>query len=317
MSLLTRTIAAVRGLIDPWLFISLSLSCLPGTIMALISAREFGVLLSPSALREAWFAYFWRNAVGPGIREGSGERVKALLRGRVSRGRVLDAGDAGGEAGAKSPNRYLEGVVIEVGAGAGFWVDVFPEVADIRPEVEEEDEERGARKRRSGAGKRGVVTRILGVEPNPAQHPQLRRAIARAGLESTYQIVPVGIEDLGDSAKWGGHVEKGSVDCIVTVLCLCSIPEPERNIRELYGYLKKGGRWYVYEHVKYEHSWYMAAYQRFLNLIWPHLMGGCMLCRSTEQTLRAAGPWERVDIGQPTDEEWWQAVPHILGVFTK
>lgn len=59
------------------------------------------------------------------------------------------------------------------------------------------------------------------------------------GLESVYEVVPVGIRDVG---KVAGGIRKESVDCIVSVLCLCSIPKPERNIAELYGYCKKGGR---------------------------------------------------------------------------
>jgi hypothetical protein len=47
------------------------------------------------------------------------------------------------------------------------------------------------------------------------------------------------------------------------VMCLCSIPEPRRNMAQLYGYLKPGGRWYVYEHVKCfrEQGWGMRLYQ--------------------------------------------------------
>jgi SAM-dependent methyltransferase len=45
-------------------------------------------------------------------------------------------------------------------------------------------------------------------------------------------------------------VQRGSVDTIVTVQCLCSIPGPERVIRDLYPLLKPGGRWIVYEHVR-------------------------------------------------------------------
>lgn len=89
----------------------------------------------------------------------------------------------------------------------------------------------------------------------------VRKHIAEAGLEDVYEIVPVGIEDLNNPSKWGGIVEKESVDCIVSILCLCSIPEPEKNMKELYGYLKKGGRWYIYEHVRLDGNWGLRTYQ--------------------------------------------------------
>lgn len=55
----------------------------------------------------------------------------------------------------------------------------------------------------------------------------------------------------------------------------------------------------------------------FLNLFWPTLIGGCEMRRRTTDTLRAAGPWSKVDLERCTDEPWCHALPHILGVLTK
>ncbi|KAI0472760.1 S-adenosyl-L-methionine-dependent methyltransferase [Xylariaceae sp. FL0804] len=161
------------------------------------------------------------------------------------------------------------------------------------------------------------VERVYGVEPNAEHHPMLRQRIKAAGLEDRYTIVPVGIEDLDQPGGWDGCVTKGSVDCIMSVLCLCSIPDPERNVRALYGLLRPGGRWYVHEHVRAHYSWYMRAYQRFINIFWPYCLGGCLLCRPTEQTLREAGPWSKIDVGQPPEECWYTFLPHVTGVFIK
>ncbi|KAI1140254.1 S-adenosyl-L-methionine-dependent methyltransferase [Hypoxylon sp. FL0543] len=308
MSLYQRTAEAILGLLNPWLFLQLSASCLPKTILKLIRERKLGVLLSPKKLKDAWFSEFW-GIVGPNIRSGTGEAIIVpLLEGRATRGEVTDEPVGPG----------LSGTVIEVGAGSGLWVDVYKKVAEVNPNPEAETAEGTVRRRNAGGkGEKRVITRIYGVEPNPDQHPHLKRAIEKAGLQDVYQIVPVGIEDLDNPEKWDGRVEKGSVDCIVSILCLCSIPEPEKNIRELYGYLKKGGHWFVYEHVRVEYSWYMRAYQRLLNVFWPHFVGGCLLCRQTEKTLREAGPWENIDVGQPPPVLWYQTLPHVMGVFTK
>lgn len=252
MSLLTRTTDAFWGLLDPWLFLGISLSCLPRTVLALFRKGRYAVLLSPRALQDAWFHEFWGSRAGPGIRANAGERVVPLLEGRCTGGSVV----------AEPMGPPVSGVVLEVGAGSGLWVDVFPKfVGDGGAGGSDGDADV---RRRGGAAASGSagITRVYGVEPNRDQHPGLRKAVERAGLEDVYRIVPVGIEDLDDGSKWDGRVEKGSVDCIVSILCLCSIPEPEKNIRELYGYLKKGGRWYVYEHVRCEYSWYMRLYQR-------------------------------------------------------
>ncbi|KAI1875196.1 hypothetical protein JX265_004254 [Neoarthrinium moseri] len=289
------------SLIDPWHFMALSASWLPHTVISLLRDRNFRVLLSPSALQDAWFGHFWGWA-GPNVKMSAEARVIPLLEGRTSGGQVVAAPTGPG----------IGGVCIETGAGSGFWVDIFSD-RHLKPAAAAGDGSKAA-----SGGARKKVTRVYGVEPNPGQHASLRRKIAEAGLDGVYEIVPVGIEALGQpSAKWDGRVEKESVDCIVSILCLCSIPDPQHNLRELYGYLKKGGRWYVYEHVRTDVNWGMRAYQAFINLFWPQFLGGCQLCRPTEQYLREAGPWAKIDVGQPADEPWHHSVPHVLGVFTK
>ncbi|KAM0333299.1 hypothetical protein ACHAQA_001960 [Verticillium albo-atrum] len=275
------------SLAHPWIFMSFSLYYLPPTVLALIRARDPATLLSWRRLQAAWFGRFWAWA-GPMVRQSGGERVVPLLEGRVRGGHVIEK--ASGE-GALSAGPRVGGIVIEVGAGTGMWVDLFAQV--------------------------GGVTRVYGVEPNELSQPELRRRAKEAGLEDIYEVVPVGIEELSDAGRWDGRIEPESVDCIVSILCLCSIPDQEANIAKLYGYLKKGGRWYVYEHVKTRSYLVMRLYQRFLNLIWPQLIGGCELCRDTEGALRNAGEWANVDLAPPSDEQWYHALPHICGVLTK
>ncbi|ORY68792.1 methyltransferase [Pseudomassariella vexata] len=311
-SLLARTHTLLWALADPWLFMAISASWLPSTILTLLRNRELAILLSPSKLQGVWFGRFWGWA-GPNIKLSREPMVISLLEGRTCGGRVVEEPTGNG----------IEGVVVEIGAGSGFWVDVFKERDLGKGEGKASSIDgqavagtgAGVVKRTSGV--RGLVTRIYGVEPNREQHPSLRQKISEAGLEDVYEIVPVGIEDLDNPSKWDGKVEKGSVDCIVSILCLCSIPEPQKNFKELYGYLKKGGRWYVFEHVRAEGNWGIRIFQAFTNLFWPHFLGGCQLCRPTEKWLREAGPWDKVDVGQPPGEQWHHCVPHILGVFTK
>ncbi|KAI1270157.1 S-adenosyl-L-methionine-dependent methyltransferase [Xylariaceae sp. FL1019] len=295
-SLYTRTTETLWALLDPWLFLSISLRQIPPTIHILFRTHPPIHALRTiftSQFRDLWFSHFWA-LVGPGIREDAGQKVLPLLDGRTMNGTIVD-----------HPVREgIGGVVIEIGAGSGLWVDVF---SDAHLHTSDSNTARTP------------ITKIYGIEPNPSHHPSLRRNISRANLSEIYEIVPVGIEHLHSSSdkKWQGNIEKGSIDCIVSLLCLCSIPEPERHTRELYELLKPGGRWFVYEHVRVTNYWWLALYQRFINLVWPTLIGGCEICRPTEQTLRNAGSWSSVDIGQPPVEPWYHLVPHILGVFTK
>ncbi|GAW19820.1 hypothetical protein ANO14919_093110 [Xylariales sp. No.14919] len=317
-SFYARTNEAFWGLLDPWQFLGISVSFIPETIKHVFHTHDFVsgmcILLSPSRFREAWFGRFWTFA-GPNIRTGRGDLVLSLLDGRTSRGRVVEEPTGPG----------VGGVVIEIGPASGLWVDLFSDRhlyeddSAVAGGQKQQESANGLRRRADTA--RSQITRVYGVEPNASHHAALRRSVEAAGLKDVYEIVPVGIEDLSSSnngkKKWEGNIEPGSVDCIVSVLCLCSIPNPKRHIRELYALLRPGGRWYIYEHVKAEYSWYMRLYQRVVNLVWPHLIGGCELCRPTEKTLREAGPWTSIDVSQPPDEPWYHCVPHILGVFTK
>ncbi|KAJ4396431.1 hypothetical protein N0V93_000650 [Gnomoniopsis smithogilvyi] len=281
-------------LIDPWLFMLLSLSYLPRTIFNLILTFNFPVLLSPTRLQAAWFGRFWAHA-GPGVRETGEVRVIPLLEGRVRDGRVLSSPPPPPSSGSNDGNGVC-GVVLEVGPGTGLWASVF-----AHPSLAQ------------------GISRIYGVEPNAAHHAELRQRIAAAKLGEKYEVVPCGIEDLAAT----GRVEKGSVDCVMSVMCLCSIPEPEKHVKELFGYLKKGGRWFVYEHVRCESEKLrecglgMRLYQAFVNLFWPHVLGGCELCRNTPKTLVEAGPWSKIDLAQPEGEPWYHPLPHILGTLTK
>ncbi|KAF9740681.1 hypothetical protein PMIN06_005011 [Paraphaeosphaeria minitans] len=273
------------SLLFPWQFLGIAISYLPGAIKHLMQTEPLQNI-SFSRIRDAWFNAFWAWA-GANIRVGNGPRITALLGGRVSQAQVVD----------KPVVPPVSGVILDIGPGPGFWVDLYA-------------------KNNTGDLK------VYGVEPNTTAHPGLRMRAHEAGLDNVYHIIPAGIQDIskievteidGSTSK----IEKGSVDCIVTLLCLCGIPEPEENITELYQYLKKGGRWYIFEHVKTNRNYCMRYYQAFVNLFWPHIIGGCELCRDTKKSLLQAGSWEKVDLVQPPEETWYATVPHIFGTLTK
>ncbi|KAF2020974.1 methyltransferase [Aaosphaeria arxii CBS 175.79] len=294
MGLLDEMMVIFWAMVGPWQFMYMALSFLPPTVRDLVSAGQYQILFSISKFKHAWFTRFW-NFWGPRIRVGRGPLITALFEGRVS----------GGVEVEKPVVPPVGGVILDIGPGPGFWVDLY-----AKAKVPANDEG-NLRHRGRGASE----LKIYGVEPNPDAHPSLRKHVHDAGLDDNYQIVPVGIQSLSTAA--GAQIEKGSVDCIVSLLCLCSIPDPEANIAELYQLLKKGGRWYMFEHVQVTRSWPGRLYQAFLNLFWPHVLGGCELCRNTEKTLRQAGPWDKFDVHAPADEVWCTSLPHIMGTLTK
>jgi len=128
------------------------------------------------------------------------------------------------ERGAEAVEPLLKqarGVVLDIGPGSGQWLSHL------------------------AASKNPNVTKVYGVEPNHEHHAALYRAISRAGLEGIYEVLGVGVENL---ERCG--IQKSSVDTIVTVQVLCSVPGSQSVVKELYPYLKPGGRWLVYEHIR-------------------------------------------------------------------
>ncbi|KAL4725444.1 hypothetical protein ACLX1H_007593 [Fusarium chlamydosporum] len=243
MAVLSTLKELVEQLIDPYLFMGIAMRFLPSTILEAIRNGDFSTLLSPSKFKEAWWGNFWAF-IGPQVKASAENKVIPLLEGRVKNGRMGD----------EVVERPINGVVLEIGAGTGMWADVF---AKVNVGVNPEEDELRRRKGESG------LTRVYGIEPNPKSAATLRRRVKEIGLDGVYEVVPVGIESINDPKAWDGRIEPESVDCIVTILCLCSIPEPEKNVKLLYQSLKKGGRWYAYEHVRIDPSrgFFLRAYQ--------------------------------------------------------
>lgn len=91
------------------------------------------------------------------------------------------------------------------------------------------------------------VKHIYGVEPNKSMIPFLYDTAKQTGLTNVYTAVAAGIEDLETLRKCG--LDEGSVDCVLSIQVLCSVPQPEKIAKALYRMLKPGGELVFYEHV--------------------------------------------------------------------
>ena len=92
------------------------------------------------------------------------------------------------------------------------------------------------------------ITKVYGVEPCLHLHDALRRQIKECGLDDIYEIVPCGIEDVVELKKHG--IALGTIDTVLSVQVLCSVPDPDEMMRRLYLLIKPAGQLIVYEHVK-------------------------------------------------------------------
>ncbi|KAK3059047.1 hypothetical protein LTR09_000613 [Extremus antarcticus] len=186
--------------------------------------------------------------------------------------------------------KNARGVCLDIGPGSGQWLYLFQRANN--PEI----------------------TKIYGIEPNPGMHKALRENAVKAGLSDKYEIIGCGAEEL----QTKGGLDKESIDTIITVQCLCSIPTPEIIIKELYPMLKPGGQWLVYEHIKTKYqSDFVGYWQSGINVIWPHLFGGCSITRPTDEWLLQAGEWEEVKLRPVEGQGKYDTVPHVVGTLTK
>ena len=171
----------------------------------------------------------------------------------------------------------LSGRVIEVGAGNGLNFGHYPP----------------------------GVTRVIAVEPNP----HLRRAAYGAAARA-----PVPVE-VTDAVAERLPAAEADFDAAVASLVLCSVPDPQAALRELYRVIRPGGELRFFEHVRASTP-ALRRVQRGLDAtIWPALGGGCHVGRDTAAEIEKAGfTIDRLDrLRFPDTRLPAPSSPHILG----
>lgn len=203
------------------------------------------------------------------------------------------------------------GTVLDIGPGSGV------QMPFLRPEA---------------------ITAVYGAEPCLGLHAELRASAQKAGLESRYHILPssVAVGELLPALQKQGVVSNdtnsldqvraqgGIFDTIICVRVLCSVPDQEKTIGDLYAMLKPGGKVLVTEHVV--NPWRTAkgsvvarSMQSLYHLFgWSWFLGECCLTRDTTEVLRRAadadGGWESAEL-EPSFG--WAPLTYVSGVLTK
>lgn len=186
------------------------------------------------------------------------------------------------------------------------------------------------------------IKKVYGAEPCLGLHKDLRAAALREGLESKYNImscsaaaselVPalekenvLSADKDTDPTSLRSLRETGGVfDTIICIRVLCSVPDLERTVSELYALLKPGGKMLVTEHVV--NPWRSSKgsiIARFLQSLyhvfgWSWFLGDCCLTRDTGDVLRRVadgdGGWESFEL-----EGSFGRVPlsYVSGVLVK
>lgn len=146
----------------------------------------------------------------------------------------------------------LSGRIIEIGAGTGLNVPLYPSSAD----------------------------EIHAIEPD--QH-MVERLVEKAGDSP----VPLFLYR-GDAHNL--PFSDGVFDAAIITFALCTIPDPERALDEAHRVVRSGGTLRFLEHIRSPKA-RTARWQDRINPIWGKVSGGCRLNQPTVEILEATH-WE-------------------------
>lgn len=179
--------------------------------------------------------------------------------------------------------RSLEGQVLEIGAGTGRALEAYP------PAVE----------------------RLWLAEPDPHMARLCEARVASSGV-----IVPREVQVIRVSAN-ALPFDDDSLDGVVSSLVLCSVPDPERALREVRRVLRPGGRFVFLEHVAATRDTSRYAWQVRAEPVWKRLAGNCHLTRDTERLIEGAGFVIESVSRESIRKAMPLARPSVRGVATK
>jgi len=149
------------------------------------------------------------------------------------------------------------------------------------------------------------VSQVIAVEPELYLRERAEQATSR---------VPVSVSVAhGGADRLPG--EPKSFDAGVVALVLCTVPDQQSALAELYRVIRPGGELRFYEHVL-AHSRWEARIQRFSDAtFWPRLAGGCHLARDTTAAIERAGfQIETFERFRYSPAPFLPSDPHVLGV---
>jgi ubiquinone/menaquinone biosynthesis C-methylase UbiE len=176
----------------------------------------------------------------------------------------------------------LTGTVIEVGAGTGVNLPLYP----------------------------ASVERLVLTDPSPAMLTRLRATADRETTDPDSDAGPRSVEVVEAHAD-ALPIDDGEADAVVSTLVLCSVPDPGAVLAEARRVLRPDGRLVFLEHVAAEDRPARLRWQRRLDHVWPHVAGGCHLDRRTGVAIADAG----FVLGDVTRESARKASPLVRAMI--
>jgi ubiquinone/menaquinone biosynthesis C-methylase UbiE len=117
---------------------------------------------------------------------------------------------------------------------------------------------------------------LIGIEPDDSM-----RLVAQKRAEDFHFKI-----ESGDAQLLSFSDE--TFDTVVATLVLCTVPNPEKAIKEVFRVLKPGGNFLLLEHVRRDTP-VSGRILDWMTPLWKHLAGGCHLNRNPRKYLTESG----------------------------
>lgn len=142
-----------------------------------------------------------------------------------------------------------EGKILEVGIGTGANLPFYPPSADL-----------------------------TGIDFSRGMLEIARGKTRRLGMENT-RLIEMNVEAL--------EFDDDTFDTTLSTFVFCTVPDPDKGLRELYRVLKPGGKAIFLEHMKSELGW-INLFLRIMDKVSTPMLGTSMV-RETQKGIEKAG----------------------------
>lgn len=123
-----------------------------------------------------------------------------------------------------------------------------------------------------------TVNKVIGIDPSDELNKIAKKNANKVNLDIEFNLSSAESIDLPTS----------SVDSVVCTFSLCSIPNPQKALKEIYRILKPGGKYYFCEHgISPDLS--TRVFQNVTNVFYPKLSGGCHANRDILKLISESG----------------------------
>ncbi len=123
-----------------------------------------------------------------------------------------------------------------------------------------------------------TVNKVIGIDPSDELNKIAKKNANKVNLDIEFNLSSAESIDLPTS----------SVDSVVCTFSLCSIPNPQKALKEIHRILKPGGKYYFCEHgISPDIS--TRIFQNVTNIFYPKLSGGCHANRDIPKLISESG----------------------------